>query len=238
MSSTFGNDKFAFKAAGEALDVEGWNVRTEDSLEHKPAKNEWKFAPKFNITSPDFSGIRAFLNLHGEFTKTGDADMAKKMVAKLNLSHEDEHHIGVWHQDEKGNKKNWVQLAWTPKDGTYWARCDMARKLFHTGCHQSNLHGKDIDHSYEIEYNWEKDNKDGLRNTPVSVRAGVEYGLSDKTTLGANFLFSGAHSMKQEVTHKADSHWTLGMWQEFNSENKTAGGPPAYHTGFTLNYRV
>ena len=67
MTNTFANDKFGFKVAGEAFDAEGWNVRTEDALEHKPATNEWKFAPKFNITSPDFSGIRAFLNVSNHY---------------------------------------------------------------------------------------------------------------------------------------------------------------------------
>ena len=130
----------------------------------------------------------------------------------------------------------WAMAAWTPKEGTYWGRFDFHRKLFHVGCLHQKLNGINASHALEVEYNWEKENKGGLRKTPITIRDAAEYYLSDKTTLKSLKIFGKDFFTRQEVNHKADSHWNFGVWQEYNSAHNTVGGPPAYHTGFNVHY--
>lgn len=62
-STTFANDKFAGSAAGELLKEQDWTVKGSASGEYKPAKKEHKATGAAQITSPDFSGVKSFVNV-------------------------------------------------------------------------------------------------------------------------------------------------------------------------------
>jgi len=62
----FANDKFSFSAAGQLLKEQDWTVDATGSFETKPAKKEWKATGAATVASPDFSGVKAFVNLNAE----------------------------------------------------------------------------------------------------------------------------------------------------------------------------
>lgn len=59
----FANDKFSFSAGGQILKEQDWTVDTTGSFETKPAKKEWKATGATTVASPDFSGVKAFVNV-------------------------------------------------------------------------------------------------------------------------------------------------------------------------------
>ena len=61
--TTFANDKFAVSAAGQLLKENDWTINASGAYETKPAKKEWKATGSATVTSPDFSGVKAFVNV-------------------------------------------------------------------------------------------------------------------------------------------------------------------------------
>jgi len=60
------NDKWTFKA-GQPLVTDDWKVNGSVAVEGKPAKNETKVTAASDITTPDFSGVKAFINVSSSF---------------------------------------------------------------------------------------------------------------------------------------------------------------------------
>jgi hypothetical protein len=56
------NDKFTFKVA-HPLVTDDWKVNGSVAVEAKPAKKETKVTAASSIVSPDFSGVKAFVNV-------------------------------------------------------------------------------------------------------------------------------------------------------------------------------
>jgi hypothetical protein len=65
--TTFANDKFAVSAAGQLLKENDWTVNASGAYETKPAKKEWKATGSATVTSPDFSGVKAHINVSTNF---------------------------------------------------------------------------------------------------------------------------------------------------------------------------
>lgn len=59
----FANDKFSGSAGGQLFKDQDWTANATGSYETKPAKKEWKSTGAATISSPDFSGVRAFVNV-------------------------------------------------------------------------------------------------------------------------------------------------------------------------------
>lgn len=84
-------------------------------------------------------------------------------------------------------------------------------------------------------YGW-KDFK-GIKEQPVELRGGVEYELSDQTSVSASAKWAASYELDQTVEHKIDSHWTVSCTQAFDSGNLgTKQGP--YQIGFTATYKL
>ena len=148
----------------------------------------------------------------------------------------DEVSLGVSAEhDTKDMKKLYAQAVYKPKGepSLYWARADLMRNLASAGCDQRL---KDyIKHSFEIVYGW-KDFK-GIQGQPVELRGGVEYDLSDQTSVSACGVWADTYAVAQTVEHKIDSHWTVSCTQEFTSGDLgTKQGP--YQIGFAATYKL
>ena len=80
--------------------------------------------------------------------------------------------------------------------------------------------------------------------TPASIHSGLEYELSDKTSLSFGSKHAGDHECDMEVTHQIDGNWTVSASQSFDSgkaakfaARKECGARP-YHLGFTATYKL
>jgi len=71
---------------------------------------------------------------------------------------------------------------------------------------------------------------------PVGLLGGVEYELSDKTSLSASGIWAGDYEVESEVEHKVDNNWTVSAKQSFSSEPVTGISP--YHIGFSASYKL
>ena len=159
----------------------------------------------------------------------------------LNLNISDEFNLGAAVKLNKTEMKEcWPQFVYQPKDKpdtSYWFRGDLTRKMIMGGCDQNLREG--IQHSFEGRYTHES--TDGFMGTPVSLHSGVEYELSDKTSLSFASNHAATHDCEMGVEHKIDANWTVSATQTFDAgkaaNSKTSGARP-YHLGFTATYKL
>ena len=67
---------------------------------------------------------------------------------------------------------------------------------------------------------------------PVVIKNGGEYEMSENTNLSWNLNMGQHIDYNQEVSHKLDKNWTVGMVQQLNGETK------AYDVGFKAEYKL
>lgn len=228
----FANDKMSFEACGQAYDADGWKVKIGNASEVKQAKNEWKSTGNLNIKGDDLGGAKVAIDASAEYNQAG----AITVKPKINIEVADEINVGVSAKhDSKAFTEIWPQLVYKPKgeDGFYWVRLDMTRNWLMAGCNQSLKAG--IEHSFEALYGW-KEFK-GIRGQPFMLRGGVEYDLSDKTSVSASGEWSESYNVQQEVTHNVDDHWTVSCTQSFDASELGGKGSP-YHIGFAASYKL
>ena len=156
---------------------------------------------------------------------------------KINLEVSDEFNLGVsakW--DTKAFKEIWPQIVYRPSDckgSQYWFRADLTRKLAMAGCDQQLKDG--INHSFEAVFGY--GGFKGIQGHPVALRGGVEYELSDQTTVTASGSWDESYTVSQDVEHKIDSHWTVTASQSFDASNLGSKVSP-YHIGFAASYKL
>ena len=144
----------------------------------------------------------------------------------------DEFNVGVWAKWNKTFSMIMPMIVYKPKeckDSFYWLRSDYMGKQVRAGCDQQLKDG--INHSFEAVYSW--DGAAGIMGKPFQLLGGVEYELSDKTTLSAGGKWYGNYEIESGVEHKVDSNWTVSASQAFSSADKTD-----YHFGFTASYKL
>ena len=162
----------------------------------------------------------------------------------LNLNISDEFNLGAAIKLDKSEMKEcWPQFVYQPKDKpdtSYWFRGDLTRKMIMGGCDQNLREG--IQHTFEGRYTHES--TDGFMGTPVSLHSGLEYELSDKTSLSFASNHAATHDCEMGVEHKIDANWTVSATQTFDAgkaakaaNSKTSGARP-YHLGFTATYKL
>ncbi len=59
---TFESEKFGASACHTVCDDSDWKVNAGISVEHKPAKGDWKAKVETAVRSPDVNGVRAWIN--------------------------------------------------------------------------------------------------------------------------------------------------------------------------------
>ena len=157
------------------------------------------------------------------------------------MNFSDEFNLGAGFELKKTEMAEcWPQFVYQPKDKpntSYWLRGDLTRKMVMGGCDQNVRDG--IQHSFEARYKHES--TEGLGGTPVSIHSGLEYELSDKTSLSFASNHAGTHDCEMGVEHKIDANWTVSASQTFDAgkaaNSKTSGARP-YHLGFTATYKL
>jgi hypothetical protein len=117
----------------------------------------------------------------------------------LNVEVSNDFNVGVsanW--DTKKFTELWAQAVWKPadhKDSFYFGRFDHTRNLVSAGCDQKLKDS--IHHSYEAIFGW-KDFK-GILGHPVALRGGVQYELSDKTSVNVTGNWDSNYNVSKTV---------------------------------------
>lgn len=78
---SFCNDKFTLNVKGDPIDSKDYPSSTALNLECKPAKKEYKAKFLFDISTPDFSGIKFFENLEVEYNQKKEVIVKSKVNA-------------------------------------------------------------------------------------------------------------------------------------------------------------
>ena len=160
------------------------------------------------------------------------------MKSALNLEVSDEVNIGVnAHHDTKTFKEVWPQMVYCPTDQKgcfYWLRADMTRSMAMAGCNQVVKEG--YTHSFEAIYGWATGFK-GFWGQPVEMRGGVEYELSDSSSLECGWSVGEKYSVGMEGTHQINKNLSVSATQSFDQEN-CGKNQPAYHIGFGAVYKL
>ena len=160
---------------------------------------------------------------------------------QLNFEVSEEFNLGgCLKTDGKALTEAWPQFVYKPKDkpdSMYWVRGDVFRKIVGLGCDQRIRDG--IQHTFEGRYTHESTG--GIMASPVSLHTGVDYDLSDKTSLAFAANIAETRDCEFEVTHKIDSNWTVSAKQCMDggkaTSSSTTGARP-YHLGFTATYKL
>lgn len=233
-SLTFANDKMAAESIGKAVTEKDMKVDIGLGGEIKQAKGEWKITAKLNALASDLGGAKAGLNVDADYKSSGDIEVKPK----LNLEISDEFNLGVSAKtDTKSLTDCWPQFVYKPKDdgkSFYWLRADITKQLIMAGCDQILRDG--YQHSFEAVIGY-GDKYEGIQGQKVSIRGGVEYELSDASSLQVSADFAKDYSISAETSHKLDKNWTVGCTQSFNSED-VAGKKNPYHMGFSASYKL
>ena len=155
---------------------------------------------------------------------------------KVNINLQEEIHVGVGAEhDTKDLKKGLFQCVYQPAGaGKYWLRADMINKLFSAGC--DNTLNDTTRHSFEGVYMMEE-KAEGIQGQPVMVRGGVEYDLSDATSLEAAGKWGKDVEFEQTVTHQCDKNWTVSATQSFDS-GLLGTKQGSYSIGFGVTYKL
>jgi len=181
-SYTFANDKTAFDAIGKVVDDADWNITLFGAGETKQDKSEWKGTAKLAVIGKDLGGAKMGMNLDVEYNQKSEITVKPK----INFEIDGQYNVGLaLKTDTKTVSETLAQIVYKPadsKDSFYWFRADLTRGLAMVGCDQQLKDG--INHSFEGIFGW-KDFK-GIQGQPVAIRSGVEYELSDDTSIGAS----------------------------------------------------
>lgn len=230
---TFANDKMAFEATGKAVTEGDFTMDITGGAEMKQKKGEWKVFGKLAAKAKDLGGAKAALNVEVEHNQK----QATTIKPKLNVEVNGEFNLGVSGKtDTKTFSEIFPQLVYKPADcpkSFYWMRGDITRQMVMAGCDQELKEG--INHSFEIAYGYGAFK--GIQGQPVMVRGGVEYELSDKTTVNVAATVSESYEISSEAEHKVDDHWTVSCSQSFDAD-KIAGKFNPYHIGFAATYKL
>jgi len=69
------------------------------------------------------------------------------------------------------------------------------------------------------------------------MRGGVEYELSNDSTIGVGWSWGQNYSVAMEGEHQVNKNLSVSCTQSFDQEN-CGGKQPAYHIGFGAVYKL
>jgi len=232
-SYTLANDKMAFDASGKLVDEKDMKVDIGGAAEIKQKKGSYKLTGKLSASASDLGGAKAALNVDADYNEKGEITVKPK----LNLEVNGEINVGVSAKsDTKALQEIWPQLVYKPSDDKssfYWLRADITRSLVSAGCDQALKDG--IQHSFEAVFGYA--GMKGLMGQPVALRAGVEYTLSDKSSLSVSGSASETYELSAETEHQLTDNISVGCTQSFDSD-KLGGKMNPYHIGFSATYKL
>jgi hypothetical protein len=227
---TFSNEKFAMQGVGKLLTGD-YKVNLSGTAEAKYLKSAWKLVGLATLSTPDLGGAKINSSLEFEHESTG----AQKLKPKINFELQEEINVGLsGEHDTKDLQKGLFQVVYSPKDqGRFWMRGNVKSQEFGAGC--DNKVNDNIEHSFEATYNW--GGAEGIKGTNFGLRGGVDYSLSDQTSLTAAASWGKDVNVNQTVEHKCDKNWTVSATQSFDQE-LVGTKQGAYHIGFAATYKL
>lgn len=96
-----------------------------------------------------------------------------------------------------------------------------------------------FNHTYEAAYGYdESSKKQGIMESPLWLRFGAKYYLSDKSSIISNYLFAKHWEKNSSITHKVDDHWTMGVHYHYDERRKCETKRSAHEFGYSLHYEV
>lgn len=234
------HNKMKFEIERQICD-DDWKAEFDLECEAKQAKGAYESQAKIKFSSPDFSGARLWCNLAAAYSGA-DGEKALSLEKKVNISYEDEYHVGyrVKHDTEEITE-GWAQAVWTPKDKedtAFWIRGDKNQSMVSLGASLPyEWNGTNCQQSYEASYSTQE-GFEGVKGQPVVLRGGYEVALDDRNKhamwakLGRNF------EVWNKNEHKIDDHWTFGFKQRFDSSKLGGKDSQPYDIGFSMTYKL
>jgi len=244
------NDKWSFKS-GQPLVTDDWKVNGSVAVEGKPAKNETKVTVASDITTPDFSGVKAFMNLSVESTwKDINSETDTSKPAKLapgftnpeikfdaNINFEKDFYLGAAiEHDSKKVTESAVSFVKKDAGDKYWFTYNTTKSVVGAGC-LINYGPKGFKHAYEGKFNHANDARAQLWGQPLSIAAGGKYELSPETAMTYSLEFGKNVSAQAKFDHKLDSHWKVSIQQAYDCNRLDSKRPP-YDLGFNVAYTL
>jgi len=150
--------------------------------------------------------------------------------------HAEDVNVGVSAEhNTKDLTKLWAHLVYKMDNQQFWARFSKKDNWVGVGVHHDV--SKDHHHAYEARYHMDKDFK-GFQGQPVTLHHGSAYQLGDKTNFHAHGTFGQTWSFCSSASHKVDSHWTVGVHQDFDSANLAHKDHSPYAIGLNVAYKL
>jgi len=245
------NDKWSFKA-GHPLVTDDWKVNGSVNVEQKPAKNETKVTAASTVTSPDMSGVKAFMNLSVESTwkdintekdstkkpvmVPGFTDPEMKMDANINFEKDFYLGVAVEHNSKKLTESA-VSFVKKDENDKFWITYDSTSSTAGAGCliHYAD---KNFTHAYEAKYNHSNSAPLKLFAQPLSVAMGGKYILSKETALTYGIEFGKVSSAQAKYDHKINKNLKVSIKQSYDCNRLADGKRPPYDLGFDVSYTV
>ena len=237
-SFSWSGSKFGFEVEKELCDGD-WKAEMDLEGEAKPVKNEYECTGKVKFSSPDFSGARLWCNLALVGTMA-DAQRSWNLEKKVNISYEDEYHLG-WRLKHDTAKvcEGFAQAVWTPKDKkdtAFWLRGDMNQNMVSAGTsYKYGWVGCDVDHSWEASFGTQAGSIDGIMGHPVILRGGYKCRLDENTKHGMYVKVGKDLEIVNKNRHKIDKNWSFGFKQRFDSSMLES---KPYDIGFSMTYKL
>jgi len=226
----------------DLLESDGLKVTGGADFQNKYGEHQ-KVGAKLDIESPDMGGVRAFVNLGAERKFMPDIRTATnkedELSAAINLTIQGDTHIGASLEKEGGEtKKLNVQAVYEGfEKGHAFVRADTLNKWVSTGCSMNE--SKRFNHTYEAVYGYgDKSKTAGVKESPVWLRFGARYNISDSSSLVSNYLFAKHMEKNSVIEHKIDDHWKMGVHYHYDERRKESKDRSAHEFGYSLHYEV
>ena len=157
------------------------------------------------------------------------------LTAKINMNYKDFHLGAAAQRVNQEIMKVFGQLVVNDKDQTFWARTNVIEQTVGLGMTHECDSGR-VQSSAEVIYYWAKDVKE-LKDLPVEIHAGMDKKIGDSTEVSAHAHFGNVISAENNIAHKLDKNWTVGLTQRVDMGRKGTK-LPLYDVGFRFEYKL
>lgn len=241
-SSSYTRNASTHEFETELVDNDGFKVALGADFQDKSDEHQ-KVGAKLAVELPDMGGVQAFMNFGAERkffpniqAKTSHED---EIEGDISLAIQKDTHIGASMTHEGGEtKKLNVQAVYQGYDKVdAWVRADTMNKWVSTGC--SKQEGERFNHTYEAVYGYgDKSKAQGIMDSPVWIRFGARYNMSDASSLVSNYLFAKHWEKNTMITHKINDNVKLGVHYHYDQRRTGVKDRSAHEFGYSLHYEV
>jgi len=188
------------------MDADGYKLDLSFGLESAYLDATKTLLGKLSFETPDLGGIK--LNTSCKVKKEWEGEGTKLTLRpKINAEVSEEINVGVSAEhDGSGFTQTLLQAVYARKTGgLLWMRGDLMKKMFSGGC--DNKLNDSTKHSFEAVGHLGEGK--GIAGTPLEIRSGVEYDLSDKVELKCRGRFAENIELGQTTEWEVTDNWKL-----------------------------